>query len=312
MSYSPLEGGQTQRLKIGGQWQDVPLQYQSTVALSPEQQQILDLQQRGDIGLGELGVSQLGRISETLNQPLGFDALPDLSKLQGDGGLDRLTQSTMDRLQPRIDRDQAALEARLYGQGLQPGDEAWRAAMDDQSRAVNDLRLGAVGQAGQEQARQLQLRQQQIAEMLQKRSVPINEITALLGGGQVTLPTQAAAGYNAQGVQPGNLSDLLMQQYQTKMQAQQGQNAALASGVQGLGQIGTTAALLFSDRRVKIDVRPTWATLGGHPLYRYRYVWGGGEQVGVMAQDVRRRRPDAVVAVGGVLMVDYERLVLDE
>lgn len=310
VTYSPVEGGRTMQIDIGGVPTTVPIQFQATTALSPEQQQILDLSQKGDIGLGELGLRQLGNISSALEQPLDFASLGDLSDFQGGAGLDKLTDATLQRLEPRVERDRAALEARLYGQGLQQGDAAWKAAMDDQSRAANDLRLGAMGMAGQEQSRQLQLRQQQIAEMLQRRSVPINEITALLGGGQVTLPGAAAAGFSSNGLPQSNLSDLIMQNYQNSAQnaaaknETQAQNARAAAGI--AANIAAMAA--FSDRRVKCGIVPLDATLAGHRLYRFRYVWGGPERIGVMAQEVLRTRPDAVCSVGGVLAVDYGAL----
>jgi hypothetical protein len=44
-------------------------------------------------------------------------------------------------------------------------------------------------------------------------------------------------------------------------------------------------------------------------MYSFRYVWGGPELVGVMAQDLLKLRPDAVVATdSGYLKVDYEKI----
>lgn len=46
----------------------------------------------------------------------------------------------------------------------------------------------------------------------------------------------------------------------------------------------------------------------GLPVYRFRYVWGGPEHIGVMAQEAMRLFPDAVIAVDGWLAVDYARI----
>jgi len=48
----------------------------------------------------------------------------------------------------------------------------------------------------------------------------------------------------------------------------------------------------------------------GLNLYRYRYLWSDTEYVGVIAQEVQRIRPDAVVAAGpdGYLLVNYGKL----
>lgn len=70
-----------------------------------------------------------------------------------------------------------------------------------------------------------------------------------------------------------------------------------------------------SDRRVKEDI----VRIGRHPLgldiYRFRYkahyaaLYGAGRQVGVMADEVLEKYPDAVSRhADGYLMVDYGRL----
>jgi hypothetical protein len=45
------------------------------------------------------------------------------------------------------------------------------------------------------------------------------------------------------------------------------------------------------------------------PIFTYRYKTGGPRQMGVMAQDVQRKNPDAVVRRGdGLLAVDYGKV----
>jgi len=70
-------------------------------------------------------------------------------------------------------------------------------------------------------------------------------------------------------------------------------------------------ATILSDRRVKHDVVLLGLLENGLHLYRYRYAWSDRVYVGVMAQEVRRIRPDAVVAGDdGYLHVNYGRLGL--
>jgi hypothetical protein len=65
----------------------------------------------------------------------------------------------------------------------------------------------------------------------------------------------------------------------------------------------------FSDVRLKTDVRFLGVASNGLPTYRFRYVWGGPEQVGHMAHEVRERYPHAVHEhESGFLMVDYGAL----
>lgn len=52
-------------------------QWTSTVSLSPEQQNIYDLQVQGDKRLGEMANSQLDRINDTVSQPFDLSGAPD-------------------------------------------------------------------------------------------------------------------------------------------------------------------------------------------------------------------------------------------
>lgn len=64
-----------------------------------------------------------------------------------------------------------------------------------------------------------------------------------------------------------------------------------------------------SDRRLKRDVIKLGPLDNDIDLYRYRYLWSDEEFVGVMAQEVREVRPDAVVeGSDGFLRVNYAAL----
>lgn len=78
-----------------------------------------------------------------------------------------------------------------------------------------------------------------------------------------------------------------------------------------VAQIGSTA-MMMSDARVKEDIVPL-GVRKGHNWYGFRYVWDkpGVKRQGVMAQEVRQTRPDAVGERGGFLMVDYDALGLE-
>ncbi len=65
-----------------------------------------------------------------------------------------------------------------------------------------------------------------------------------------------------------------------------------------------------SDRRLKKDVTKVGKHENGLNLYRYRYVWGGPEWIGVMAQEVALIHPKAIVPVNGWLAVDYGKIGL--
>lgn len=81
------------------------------------------------------------------------------------------------------------------------------------------------------------------------------------------------------------------------------------TGLLGMLGLGLQAApLLFSDVRLKADIKRVGTTDDGLPVYTYRYKAGGPVHMGVMAQDVAQVKPDAVHKVGDFLAVDYGAL----
>lgn len=148
---------------------DIP-QYTATTSLTPEQQAIFDANQEAQLGLGQTAASQ----AEFLRDYLGNIEPFDTSSIES-----HLGELADQRLAPRFERDRASLEQRLANQGLAPGSAAWNEEMrsfnEGKNDAYNNLALQGRGQAFQ--------------ELQAARNQPINEITALLSGSQVSAPS---------------------------------------------------------------------------------------------------------------------------
>lgn len=103
------------------------------------------------------------------------------------------------------------------------------------------------------------------------------------------------------------------------MQAQQAANANQTNSQNGfynaLGKLGSAAMIIsanggyLSDRRTKTDISRVGTLDNGLPVYVYRYKHGGPMQIGVMAQDVEKVNPSAVVEIGGIKHVHYSEAV---
>jgi outer membrane immunogenic protein len=74
----------------------------------------------------------------------------------------------------------------------------------------------------------------------------------------------------------------------------------------------SSAGLLVSDIRLKRDIILVGHRDDGLGVYRFKYLWSDNEYVGVMAQEVALRHPEAVARdpLSGYLSVDYGRLGL--
>lgn len=92
------------------------------------------------------------------------------------------------------------------------------------------------------------------------------------------------------------------------VQAQQAQSSAI-SGTIGLAT--QAVGIYMSDARVKMNIERVGTTPNGLPVYIFNYVWDATRRVGVMAQEVVERYPEAVVpGPDGLLAVDYSKIGL--
>lgn len=137
------------------------------------------------------------------------------------------------------------------------------------------------------------------------------------GGEQGLQATNAMAAYR------GGRGDLAWGYGTTKAGKAINQGNAMAEaqgiGINNLLKVGelgvksasaaASAAAAMSDIHLKTGIRKLGALPSGLPFYAFRYVWGGPEQIGVMAQEAREVFPEAVIEhPSGFLMVDYSRI----
>jgi len=143
------------------------------------------------------------------------------------------------------------------------------------------------------------LRQQQIAEMLQKRGSSLNDVNALLNGQQVTMP--GAPSFNTSGVSAApNYLGAAGQQYNAASNTASVNNANTNSTISGL------LSMMYSDRRLKRNIQRLF-TVGNIPWYTYEYIWGQ-RGVGVMADEVSHLPGVVSLDANGFAMVNYGAL----
>jgi hypothetical protein len=90
-----------------------------------------------------------------------------------------------------------------------------------------------------------------------------------------------------------------------------------SSAASGIGSAATSAAggigdalsslFMFSDERLKEFLEPVGELYDGTNVYRYQYKGDATPRIGLIAQEVEQRRPDAVVEIGGYKAVDYSK-----
>jgi hypothetical protein len=149
---------------------------------------------------------------------------------------------------------------------------------------------------------QNQLRQQAIAEQMQRRGMSLNEMNALLSGQQVQMPNMPT--FNASGqAQAPNIMGAMQSQYDAQLGAYNAQQAGMNSLLGAGAQLGS-AAFMFSDRRLKSNIKRVGTHAIGVGIYEYTMM--GMPQRGVIAQEVQAVRPDLVKRhASGYLTVNY-------
>jgi len=195
----------------------------ATTTLNAPQQAIYDTNTSTQANLANVGKERSDFLGTYLQ---GNPITPD------DSVRSRYETALMERMQPGQQRDQEALNTRLANSGIGIGSRAYSAAQGDLGRNVNDARLAAILGAGDEQARDFQVRSA-------ARSAPINEISALLSGSQINAPNFAI---NQQSQIPTtDYAGLVNANYQQRQQNYQSQLAGRNSILGGLFGVGAAA-----------------------------------------------------------------------
>lgn len=260
--------------------------YQATTALTPESQAIYDKTKQIQSNIAQIGVDQSARIGTLLGEPV---------KIGNEETEARLFELGSKRLDPMLERRMEETRTRLANSGIREGSEAYDAVMTqfDQGRndAYNQLLLAGRGQA--------------VQESLAERNQPINEITALLSGSQVSQPSFVGTPNTT--VNPTDHTGAVRDKMNYDMQAWQTQVQSKNSMMGGLFGLAGSALGMFSDERLKEDIEEV-GRVGDLPVYSFKYKGNEEEHVGFMAQDVEEEIPEAVGHVGKFKTIDYSKI----
>jgi hypothetical protein len=133
--------------------------------------------------------------------------------------------------------------------------------------------------------------QQQLALAQLTQSIPAQNLALLA---QIGVPI-AGLGQQTSGTTTGTQQMAGAQQFGT-----------IAGGIGNLLKgISAFPQYLPSDMRLKQDIEQVGALFDGTPVYGYRYKGAPAYRIGLMAQDVEKITPHAVIEINGYKAVDY-------
>ena len=267
-----------------GQTYQVP-RFSVTTTLSPEQQAIKTQQDGASLNLATLGNDLSGTLGDHLrgNFTIGNEAT--------EARLFDLGRARLDPLFAQRDED---LRSRLASQGIKAGSAAYDREMallgQNQNDAYNQLLLTGRGQA--------------VNEQLTEDNQRIQQISALMSGGQVSQPMFSTN----LGVAPMATTDngsIIANSDAQKLASWQQNQAGWGSLLGGIGGLFS-----LSDERAKEDMEKIAETDDGIGIFKFRYKGSPKTQIGLKAQDVAKKKPRAVAMGGdGLMRVNYGEAV---
>jgi hypothetical protein len=240
-----------------------------TQTLTPQAQETLSAQQKVQTDLANLGSQGVETAKDVLNKPFAFGG-PSVQTSLDTSGIAKMPvnagttgqEAIMSRLEPSLAKNRVSTETQLINQGLRPGSEAYDNAIKLLGQQENDARTQAAltginldtSANAQQYNQALQsgqfgntAQQQALAQAIQYRQMPLNEITALMSGSQIQNPTFSP--YQGVNIQPAPIANATAQEgqfaqntYNQQMASANAQTAGLY-GLGGAGIIGYGASL---------------------------------------------------------------------
>jgi hypothetical protein len=227
--------------------------YSRDVQLSPDQQKLLGLQTQAQGNAGQAAVTASANLADQFKTSLDpsqwqswqtGQAPQDVRQDQAPTDRAAVQDAMMARYNETAGKQNAAEDAQLAARGLNPGSQGYGSVADTRARALTDATNQAYLASGDESraagAQQYQqgtdyasflnnLRQaQQTGDTALRNQLP-NEVAALMGMGQVTVPQFQP--FSRQGVNAAPVGQYISDAYQNQLQASNAAN----QGIFGLG-----------------------------------------------------------------------------
>lgn len=228
-----------------------PDQWSSEIQLSDTGQQLLDAQNRTSLGMAGLQDQAMQRLADSSAQPFDTSGLIDINDQTGMGAWDKYSNLLMQRLNPDLDTQQAALDTKLANQGLTQGSEGWGTQQQQFGKQRNDANVAAQLAGAQIQNQffnqAIAGNQATLGQRAYIRSIPLNELNALRSGAQVQNPTFSTPGQQGQTAGP-DLMGASNSAYGANQNAINAQNAQTSSNTQagvGLASTAVMAAAMY-------------------------------------------------------------------
>ena len=266
--------------------------------------------------LGPLGGTSARFDPNTKRVTTGLDLDPRVSQMVSDalggiegieGGIQAAGQEAYDANYAPIQRETQNTLRNLYMGG---------GGSNVRNSRVEDIMARSADQLAEQQGRRLfDVRRggerDYLTEAAQLYNMRMNPYQMVLGQAS-PLTSLVGSGVSGAGrAGAGILSSAAGQSAQMQQQTNRDRMSGLGSLIgTGLGAISSLGAGMFSDRRLKENIKEVGKLKNGLKIYKYNYKGDTTPQIGAMAQEVEKKNPKAVsMHPAGYRMVNYEEAV---
>ena len=222
---------------------------------------------------------------------------PTLKALQQQQGIDRQTQAAQAIRSGAFGGERAGLQRAVLG-GQQ---ELAQAISPLYASAYQNALATAQQQQGQRVAAGMQAGQQ-------TAGIGTGAQQAGLQGGQAVIGAGTLKQQTGQALDTAKYQQFLQERGYDFQTAQFLANIAEGTGaLSGSTTTTTQPTSFFSDERLKHDIKKIGKTNDGQPIYSFKYNGDDRTQIGLLAQEVEKKHPEAVGLSGGYKTVDYAK-----
>ena len=212
--------------------------------------------------------------------------------------------SYLDKLMPAFANQTADLETKLQNQGLSVGSEAYQRAMNDlqttQNEALNQAAYQSVSAGQNAFSNSLSDSISSANFTNNARMLPVSEILSLI--------STSPSGQQVEQAKYSLLSGAINDMNQLQRQYDADQAGRLMNTVSTAGKIGV--AFAASDRRFKENIKKVGKLDNGLDVYLFNYKNDKTPRIGLIAQEVRKVKPEAVLEdKSGYLYIRYDLAV---
>lgn len=284
----------------------------STATVDPKLNPFVNLQTAG--GQGLVFDPKTGQLKETetgFGEQLRKGAEQYTGELMAgtQGAEDKAYDLLMARQQPMFKQQQTDFERMMAKRGIPAGAMQFGKGLQDLSKAQSSASQEAALAAMEEGRSRQESQRANIAQLLSGRSELVNPMVQMAGISENPLYTAYR-------------EDLMAQQAasEAKKAAKRASKDQLIGGaIGGASSLGAGFLSggggkgLFSDKRLKEDIKEVGKLFDGTPVYVFKYKQMNGiddpaYHMGVMAQEIEETHGDCVVEHEGYKLVNYKKL----